>query len=37
MGMVITQKDIVLCGHRIVKKRVSVFVHFHVAVTHMAE
>ena len=37
MRMVITQKDIVLCGHRVIHKRIVVAVHLHVVVTHMAE
>ena len=37
MGMVIAQKDIVLRGHRFVKERVLIVVHFHVVMAHMAE
>ena len=37
MGMVITQEDIVLRGHRFVKERVLILVHLHVVVAHMAE
>ena len=37
MGMVITQKNIVLRGHRFIKERVLVVVHFHVIMAHMAK
>ena len=37
MGMVIAQKHIVLCGHRVVQEGVAVIVHLHKIVAHVAE
>ncbi len=37
MGVTITQENIVLRSDRLIKERVTVFVHLHVVVAHMTE